>query len=443
MSVQEVVPPPSTTTGYDWDYLVQGGRVHRRLYTDPAIFAEEMRKIFGGTWVFLAHESEVPEPHDFVTKRMGLRPLIVARDGAGEVRALVNRCTHRAATVCRAERGKARFFTCGYHCWTFKNTGECVGIPMPAAYGPDFRLSDKNLARVPRVEAYRGFIFGTLNPDAPPLVEHLAGARRYIDAWLAHQPGEKVVIRAAAQRYINRCNWKCIYDNAGDGYHPAYSHESMLSMTTQRFGEDRDMTYFAGDIDQGPLYTRSLGNGHTLVDQRPEMHAVSAWKRQRPQPGREAVEAALVERFGEEAAQKMLDRNMGAGMNLSIFPNLLFVGNQLQILEPLDVMRTQMSWYATLVEGVPDEINAIRLRTQEDFPMFGEVDDSANFEACQAGMAVPEMEWVDISRHLETGRTWHDDDGLVTQPVSSDLHMRSYYAEWKRLMKADLRLVLA
>ena len=46
------------TTG---DYLVQDDRAHRLIYTDPAIFEAEMTNIFGGTWTYLAHESEIPE----------------------------------------------------------------------------------------------------------------------------------------------------------------------------------------------------------------------------------------------------------------------------------------------------------------------------------------------------------------------------------------------
>jgi len=49
---------------------------------------------------------------------------------------------------------------------------------------------------------------------------------------------------------------------------------------------------------------------------------------------------------------------------------------------------------------VPDEINTLRMRMQEDFPAFGEPDDLANFEEAQRGMVIPEMEWIDISTWL-------------------------------------------
>src|SRR5580704_15081842 len=93
---------------YDWDELVQEDRVHRLLYTDPSIFDAEMRSIFGGTWVYLAHESQIPAVDDYITARLGLRPLIMTRDSEGVIRALYNRCTHRATTLCRFERGNKR-----------------------------------------------------------------------------------------------------------------------------------------------------------------------------------------------------------------------------------------------------------------------------------------------------------------------------------------------
>ncbi len=214
-------------------------------------------------------------------------------------------------------------------------------------------------------------------------------------------------------------------------------------MTARRHGADRDMSYYRTSApDDCAMYKQALGNGHTFGDQRPEMHAESAWKRQRPQPGRETYEEQLRERVGDEEANRLLEVAVGSGMNLNIFPNLLIIGNQIQVVEPIAVDRVQVTWYATTLSGVPHEINVLRMRTQEDFPNFGEVDDCANFEACQQGLAIPELEWIDISRHLHTGVERTDAQGVVSGPVSDDLHLRAYYKEWKRLMSAELNLTV-
>ncbi len=425
---------------YEWDYLVQPGRVHRSLYVDPTIFELEQQRIFGGTWIYLAHISELAEPNSFITRHFGSRPLIVTRDKDGELHALINRCSHRGARICRSATGTAQFFTCGYHGWTFRNTGECVGIPVDAAYGANFDKTSRNLARVPYVAEYRGFIFGTLNPakGKKNLVDHLGPAADRMDEWIEHNGGDASAIRVcSAQRYLVNSNWKCIYDNAGDGYHPEYSHQSLLRMTNHRYGKARDIDYFSGNIDETPMYSQALGNGHTFLDQRPCMYESSAFERQRPQPGREIIVEQLTGEIGRSKTLELLETATGAGMNLSIFPNLLFVGNQIQMLIPLSVDKTDMLWHATSLNNVPPAVNTLRLRTQEDFPMFGEVDDNANFESCFEGMSVTEMEWVDISRHMETEVERVDEKGVITAPISSDLHMRSYFAEWKRLMGAE------
>jgi hypothetical protein len=186
----------------------------------------------------------------------------------------------------------------------------------------------------------------------------------------------------------------------------------------------------------------AIDNGHTVIDQRAEMHAESAWRQQRPQPGREPYEDHVTATYGEQA-QRVLDTTVGAGMNINIFPNLALIGNQVQVLQPTAVGETVMHWYATRRKDVDAQVNTMRLRTQEDFPVMGEMDDAANFEECQRGLVNhPEDEWVDMSRHYESGKDVAAEDGIIRGPVTTDLHMRNYYAQWKRLMQANPTLCL-
>jgi hypothetical protein len=132
---------------------------------------------------------------------------------------------------------------------------------------------------------------------------------------------------------------------------------------------------------------------------------------------------------------------VGAQINLNIFPNLLIIGNQVQVVEPLAVDRTELTWHATTIGGVPPEVNTMRVRTQEDFPAFGEPDDQANFEEVQRGLAAPEAEWVMMNRGLDVP-DWQnvESDGVVSTAVTDELHMRRYYAAWLELMnKAEIQ----
>ncbi len=419
-----------------YDRYFRPGYVHRELYVSREIFDQEMRDLFGSTWVYVGHESEIPEPNDFVTRNIGRRPVILTRSRDGSVNVVINRCTHRGAVVCRQAKGNAARFSCGYHAWTFANDGRCVGVPLKHGYGEAFDLSDQDLRRAAHVESYRGFVFASISEHVPSLIDHLAHARRFLDEWLDRGDRLPVVVRSGDMQFNTHANWKTVYDNPGDGYHPPFSHDSMLRVFAKRYG-DVDMQYYKANFDEAPMLSRALGNGHTMLDQRPSMHADSAWERQHVMPGREALWARLAERYGEVRARAMLDASTGSGMNLNIFPNLLIIGNQIQIVEPVTYDRTIVHWFSTALEGAPDEVNAIRMRMQEDFPSFGEVDDTAQFEACQAGMEnVPEMEWIDIRRHMDTDTARWDQGGILTDVTSSDLHLRTYHAEWRRIMNA-------
>src|SRR3984893_15806493 len=116
---------------FDWDRLVQEHRVHRTIYTDPTIFGVEMTHIFGGTWVYLAHESQIPNVNDYVTGKLGLRPLIITRSSDGTLRGLYNRCSHRGMTICRWYKGNLGFFHWPYHGWIYANTGKLCRVTWP------------------------------------------------------------------------------------------------------------------------------------------------------------------------------------------------------------------------------------------------------------------------------------------------------------------------
>jgi phenylpropionate dioxygenase-like ring-hydroxylating dioxygenase large terminal subunit len=436
---------------YNWDELVQEDRVHRLIYTDPAIFTAEMTHVFGATWVYLAHESQIPRENDFITRNLGLRPLIIVRDSQGKIRALYNRCSHRGTTLCRFDKGNAKSFQCPYHGWNFLNTGKLRGVPWPDGYACDFRDPKFNIAQVPRVESYRGFIFGTLNPDAPSLRDHLGPIAKPIDEWLDRNPGGKVVV-CEANRLKFKGNWKLAYDNSGDGYHVVFSHRSLLEMEN-RLVEDgnKGMAYYRTSPDDAPMYVQYMGHGHHFKDKRPNLNQRPGglWAIESAHPGMEHYEAEFRRRYGARA-DALLDLAGSEPVNINVFPNLSLLGNHIQVIEPVSVEETNTIWYGTKIvdetgelgDAVTD-INALRMRTQEGFPNFGEVDDVANFEQIQRGLQCPEDEWVYMNRGLGIpGRVRNLDDGTIMAPATDEMFMREYIKEWKRLMKARPNLAV-
>src|SRR5262249_58910155 len=124
------------------------------------------------------HESEVPRSNAYVAKSIGLQAIIMTRDASGTVHLLLNRCAHRGNEVCTSQKGNARSFTCPFHAWTFANDGRLIGYPFPDGYTKLDRTA-LGLGRVPRVESYRGFVFGSFAAEGASRNRH--ALRREID----------------------------------------------------------------------------------------------------------------------------------------------------------------------------------------------------------------------------------------------------------------------
>src|SRR3979490_2695480 len=138
--------------------LIEPGRVHRRVYSDPDVFALEMERIFGRAWLFVGHTSQVPNPGDYITTELGRAPIIMCRHRDGSVQVLLNRCSHRGAKVVNERKGHAPRLVCCYHGWSYDTDGRLASVPVPEGCAADFDKSDFSLARAPRGRAYRGCV---------------------------------------------------------------------------------------------------------------------------------------------------------------------------------------------------------------------------------------------------------------------------------------------
>lgn len=103
-------------------------RCRRDIFTDEALYELEMKHIFEGNWVYLAHESQIPEVNDYFTTWIGRQPIVITRDKTGELNAMINACAHRGAMLCRRKHGNKGSFTCPFHGWTFSNAGKLLKV---------------------------------------------------------------------------------------------------------------------------------------------------------------------------------------------------------------------------------------------------------------------------------------------------------------------------
>ncbi len=295
---------------------VRQGWIPASVYSDPEVFAAEVDRVFGRAWVFLAHESEVPEPGDYVVRRVVHDSFIVVRDEHGVVRVLANVCRHRGMQVCRAERGNSSHFRCPYHGWTYLNTGELVGVPFHEdAYGGDrhFPKASYGLLSPPRVASYNGLVFVSLNPEAPSLEEYLGGFRYYLDFYTRQSPAGLEV--HGPQRWRVRANWKIGAENfCGDTYHTPYTHQSIAEIGL--FGEHKPSRR-----KEGALYFADRGGGTTY-----KLPAGTFEERLRYVGYPEEMIRRMAETWSAE--QRALVAEAGFMVSAAtLFPNLSFVHN--------------------------------------------------------------------------------------------------------------------
>jgi fatty-acyl-CoA synthase len=411
----------------DWDALIQPDRVHGSLYTDPAVYAAELERIWYREWVYVGHESEVPQPNDYVLKSIGPQPVIMTRDREGQIHLLLNRCSHRANQVCDAPKGNSSAFRCPYHGWTFANTGALLGYPYSAGYGGRELKSELGLGRVPRVASYRGFVFGSFAPDGPDLVEHLAGAAGEIDRLCRLSPAGEVELTAGWLQHKVNANWKMLLENETDGYHPPFVHASIFDIAESGIAD----LY----TDKSEAVSRDLGGGHTENDLRPEFRRIGqpmGWFGTTEERMAEYA-ASMRQAYGAEADQILIE----GSPHVMIFPNLFIAEIQIFVIQPTAVDETIQ--HVTAI-GFKDAPQLTRRMLQQTLGSVGPAgfllaDDSEMYERNQQGVQALNPEWLVLRRGLNRERV--DEQGRRIGHTNDEVPLRAIWRHYKQLMTGE------
>lgn len=195
--------------------------------TSAAYFEREREHIFRRHWLNVGHTSEVPNPGDYVLKRLptlGVEVILV-RGQDGELRAFYNICTHRGNKVVREQpAGNASGFSCNFHGWTYDLEGRLRHLPDAPEF-PGLDPCDLGLRGL-AVGVWENFVFVHPAGNPPPVS---------LDDWLGEVKAALVggplsqLQPSAIFRATVKVNWKVFHDAFSEGYHVATIHRRSVA----------------------------------------------------------------------------------------------------------------------------------------------------------------------------------------------------------------------
>lgn len=410
----------------------EGGSVDPRIYTDEALYQLELERVFGRNWLCLGHASQLPQAHDFVLAYMAEDPVLVVRQADGGIRAFLNQCRHRGMPVTPYERGNARSFTCPYHGWTYDSAGHLAAVPMEAtAFKGCLDKARNGLIEVPRVERYKGLVFGNWDVEAASLTDYLGEAAWYADAVIDRSPAGMEAI-GGIHKWVIPCNWKLAAEQfCTDMYHVGLTHfGTMVALF--------DGPPPGGNPAQAPGLQYVSGHGHGtgffIADSNNALIGAIV--------GQEV--GAYYNGPGMDHAEAHLGAPRARGMSAShttVFPNLSFLGgiNTLRIWHPRGPQAVEV-WALVLVPAdAPDDVKeGYRRGVGRTFSPSGvfEQDDAENWSAIQRTLRGARARRTRFNAQMGRGRPAQDHPDYPgafpghLHDCFSEEAGRGFYARW-------------
>lgn len=419
------------------------GLVSRQIFFSEEIYKRELERIFARCWLFLGHDSQLPNPGDYLTNYMGEDPVILVRDSGGRIRAFLNSCRHRGMKVCRTDAGNVAAFRCSFHGWTYGNDGKLIGVPYhKEAYGGELDRERWGLLEVPRLASYGGLIFGCWDEAAVGLDDYLGDLRWYLDVLLERPLGGLEVI-PGQQRYVIAANWKIAAENfTGDTYHLPYSHGSLFALQKLGMRAINPVSYQFGDQLYSVAFEHAHGlSGVAIADQRYEADRALA-----AEMGPEVVE------YVEENHRRLRERLSPEQARVyalpfgNVFPSFSF--NNFSALRPVGLYlwhpkgpQKLESWQWCAVDR--DAPKAVKEIVRVDFARIQAVtglaaqDDSENFEQVTEATRGVVGQRLDFIYQMGLG---HEGEVQVQGfpgrfgRYFSEHSQRNFYRHWAELM---------
>lgn len=187
------------------------------VYRSAALYDLERERLFAQEWLCPGLAADIPHPGDYITYSINDQPVVTLRGEDGNIRSFANVCLHRMMRLVEGHGNKTRI-VCPYHAWTYDIGGRLIGAPHMKRT-PGFEPRRQCLPEI-RTELWDGWIYITLNPDAPSIAGQLAPLHDVVSRY-----GTPGYVPIVSEDYSWNTNWKLLTENFMEGYHLPVTHK--------------------------------------------------------------------------------------------------------------------------------------------------------------------------------------------------------------------------
>jgi phenylpropionate dioxygenase-like ring-hydroxylating dioxygenase large terminal subunit len=189
----------------------------------PEFYAREVEQIFKKAWLIVASSADLKNKGDYlVTEVPPLKAsLLIVRGDDDVIRVFHNICRHRGDKLVHTDGGCRRAFTCGFHAWTFSNTGKLINVTDPT----QFCGLDKEAHGLIQVnaEVWEDMVFVCFDKQPRQTLKEWLG--EMYDGYRGFNKGR---VKIADHQVTLNTNWNLAVNAFSEGYHNLYIHRNTV-----------------------------------------------------------------------------------------------------------------------------------------------------------------------------------------------------------------------